>query len=85
MHDAAAQCAQREAQRHFVSTASTIGLLLALVFTQSLSTMLYGVTPFDPVTLAGVMILVVTVAFIAAFIPAARATCVQPMRALRGE
>ena len=68
-----------------VGTASAIGLLLALLFTQSLSTMLYGVTPTDPVTLAGVMILVVAVAFIAAFIPAARATFVQPMRALREE
>lgn len=68
-----------------VGTASAIGLLLALLFTQSLSAMLYGVTPTDPVTLTGVMLLVVAVAFIAAFIPAARATFVQPMRALREE
>ena len=68
-----------------VGTASAIGLVLALVFTQSLSTMLYGVTPTDPATLGGVMLLVVAVALIAAFIPAARATFVQPMRALREE
>jgi ABC-type antimicrobial peptide transport system permease subunit len=68
-----------------VGTASAVGLLLALLFTRSLSTMLYGVTPTDPATLTGVMFLVVAVAFIAAFIPAARATFVQPMRALREE
>jgi predicted lysophospholipase L1 biosynthesis ABC-type transport system permease subunit len=68
-----------------VGTASAIGLVLSLVFTQSLSTMLYGVTPTDPATLSGVMLLVVAVAFVAAFIPAARATFVQPMRALREE
>jgi hypothetical protein len=66
-----------------VVTASAIGLLLALFFTQTLSTMLYGVTPTDPATLSGVMVLVVAVALIAAFLPAARATFVQPMRALR--
>jgi putative ABC transport system permease protein len=68
-----------------VGAASACGLVLALIFTQSLSTMLYGVTPADPVTLAGVIVLVVTVACIAAVIPAARAAFVQPMRALREE
>ena len=66
-----------------VAAASVAGLGLALLFTRSLSTMLYGVTPADPATLAGVVALVVTVASIAAAIPAARAAFVQPMRALR--
>ena len=47
--------------------------------------MLYGVTPTDLATLSSVILLVVAVAFVAAFIPAARATFVQPMRALREE
>jgi len=68
-----------------VGTASAIGLVLSLVFTQSLSNMLYGVTPTDLATLSSVILLVVAVAFVAAFIPAARATFVQPMRALREE
>ena len=68
-----------------VGTASAIGLVLSLVFTQSLSNMLYGVTPIDLATLSSVILLVVAVAFVAAFIPAARATFVQPMRALREE
>jgi putative ABC transport system permease protein len=66
-----------------VSTSTAFGLVLALLFTQSLSTMLYGVSPADPVTLAGVIAVVAGVAFIAAVIPAARAAFVQPMRALR--
>jgi predicted permease len=66
-----------------VVAASVVGLGLALLFTRSLSTMLYGVTPTDPATLTGVVAVVVTVASIAAAVPAARAAFMQPMRALR--
>ncbi len=66
-----------------VGAASVCGLILALLFAQTLSTMLYGVSPADPPTLAGVLAVVITVALLAALIPAARATFVQPMRALR--
>jgi predicted lysophospholipase L1 biosynthesis ABC-type transport system permease subunit len=68
-----------------VAVALAGGLVLALLFTQSLATMLYGVTPADPATLSAVVAVVLLVAFTAAFIPAARATLVQPMRALREE
>jgi putative ABC transport system permease protein len=68
-----------------VAFASAIGLGLALLFTRSLSTMLYGVTPADLPTLAGVIVLVVLVAGLAAVIPATRAAFIQPMRALREE
>lgn len=66
-----------------VGAAAACGMVLALLFAQTLSTMLYGVSPADPVTLTGVLIVVVTVAGLAALIPAARATFGQPMRALR--
>jgi len=66
-----------------VGTSALMGLVLALIFTHSLSTMLYGVTPTDPVTLSGVLVVVVAVAFTAALVPALRATFIQPMRALR--
>jgi putative ABC transport system permease protein len=59
------------------------GLILALIFTRSLSAMLYGVSPWDPATLTGVIAIVVVVAATAALIPAVRAAFVQPMRALR--
>ena len=66
-----------------VAIASVAGLGLALVFTRSLATMLYGVTPADPATLTGVIAVVVTVASLAAVVPAARAAFMSPMRALR--
>ena len=66
-----------------VTAATSVGLVLALLFAQSLSTMLYGVSPTDPATLAGAIFVVVAVAFIAALVPAARATFGRPMRALR--
>jgi putative ABC transport system permease protein len=68
-----------------VVAASVVGLGLALLFTRSLSTMLYGVTPTDPATLAGVIVLVVAVASVAAVVPATRAAFMSPMRALREE
>jgi hypothetical protein len=68
-----------------VGAGCACGLLLALVFTRSLSTMLYGVSPSDPATHAGVVALVTVVAVIGALVPAARAAFVQPMRALREE
>jgi predicted permease len=66
-----------------VGAASACGLVVALLFTRTLSTMLYGVSPADPATMIGVLAVVISVAFLAALIPAARATFVQPMRALR--
>jgi hypothetical protein len=66
-----------------VAVASVVGLGLALLFTRSLSTMLYGVTPTEPPTRAGVIVIVVTVAGVAAVIPATRAALMSPMRALR--
>jgi putative ABC transport system permease protein len=68
-----------------VGVAAACGLALALLFTQNLSSMLYGVTPADPPTLAGVLVVVIGVALLAAVIPAVRATVVQPIRVLREE
>jgi putative ABC transport system permease protein len=68
-----------------VGAGCACGLVLALLFARTLQTMLYGVSPTDPATLAGVMLLVVTVAGFASLVPALRATLPQPMRALRDE
>jgi predicted permease len=68
-----------------VAAASLVGLGLAMFFTRSLSTMLFGVTPTDPATLTFVVATVVTVASLAAAVPAARAAFMSPMRALREE
>jgi putative ABC transport system permease protein len=47
--------------------------------------LLFGVAPFDPVTLSGVLILVLSVSALAAVIPAARAALMPPIRTLREE
>jgi ABC-type lipoprotein release transport system permease subunit len=46
---------------------------------------LYGVTTFDPITLAGAVFLTAVMVALAAVLPARRAATVQPMRALRNE
>ncbi len=61
----------------------SLGLAGALVFTRFMRTLLFGVTPADPLTLAAVAGVLVATAALAAYIPARRATRVDPVRALR--
>ncbi len=63
--------------------AALLGVALSFVLSRALSRLLYGVSPFDPATLAGVIGTVLLVASIAALIPASRAALVQPIQALR--
>ena len=62
-----------------------IGLAAALGVTRLMSSMLYGVRPTDLATFAAVSLLLATVAVLASYIPARRATKVDPMIALRYE
>ena len=67
------------------ATGIGIGLALALALTRFTSSFLYGISASDPITYAGIAALLAVVAFIASYIPARRATRVDPMSALRYE
>jgi predicted permease len=62
-----------------------IGLAAALVLTRLMQGVLYGVTPTDPITFAGVALALLGVAAFASWLPALRATRVDPLVALRSE
>lgn len=62
-----------------------LGLLAAAVLTRSLASLLFEVTPSDPLTLLAVSGLVLVTACLAAYVPARRAMRVDPMLALRYE
>ena len=59
------------------------GLVGALILTRFLSSMLYAVTPNDPLTFAALSALLAAVALLACFVPALRATHVDPPYAAR--
>ena len=61
------------------------GLVASLVATRVLSSLLYGVEPTDPGTLVAVVALLGGAALAACYIPARRATAVDPVTSLRTE
>jgi len=62
-----------------------VGLAAAVGLTQLMVGLLYGVRPADPPTLVAVAVVLVGVAFLASFLPARRATRIDPMAALRSD
>jgi len=64
---------------------AVVGLVAALVASRVLSSLLFQVSPTDPLALGGACVMLLSVAAAAAYLPARRATSIDPARALRSD
>jgi ABC-type antimicrobial peptide transport system permease subunit len=62
-----------------------VGLGATFLLSHVVEDMLYGITTTDPATLAGCALLLAAVAFVAGWLPAGRASRIEPIEALRNE
>jgi ABC-type antimicrobial peptide transport system permease subunit len=79
---------QRMFLRHGLSLTAVgvaLGIGVALVLTRVMSALLFGIGPTDLMTYAAVSAILAAVALLATYLPARRASCVDPMVALRAE
>ena len=67
------------------ATGIALGIGVALVLTRVMSALLFGVGPMDPVTYAAVSAVLAAVALLATYLPARRASRVDPIVALRAD
>jgi ABC-type antimicrobial peptide transport system permease subunit len=68
-----------------VALGVTIGAAASLALTRTISSLLFGVRPLDPLTFAVVAFAIAVVAVTAGYVPARRATATDPLAALRHE
>ena len=68
-----------------VAVGLVAGLATARVASVSIRAVLFGVEPLDPISLGGVSLILLLAATLACYLPARRASCVDPVIALRSE
>ena len=68
-----------------VATGIALGLPATLLATRWIATKLYGISPMDPLTVASATAIMLWVTMLAGYLPARRATRIDPMIALRFE
>lgn len=68
-----------------VAAGIAVGIPAALLLARFSSTLLFGIAPADPTTIGAVMTIVLSVGWIAAYLPARRATRIDPLGALRSQ
>jgi ABC-type antimicrobial peptide transport system permease subunit len=68
-----------------VAVGVALGIAAALSVSRMVANMLFGISPIDPVTFVGVPLLLAAMALAASYVPAFRATRIDPALALRGE
>jgi ABC-type antimicrobial peptide transport system permease subunit len=83
---------QRDITRMFVvhglrlaAIGTACGLAAALACTRLMKSLLFEISPLDPVTFAGVPLALVAAALVASYLPALRAALVDPVESLRSE
>jgi predicted permease len=64
---------------------AALGMIAAAGLTRLMSSLLFGITPLDPLTYATVPVFLLAAAALASYVPARRATAVNPVEALRAE
>ena len=68
-----------------VGSGAIVGLVTALATSRVVGGLLFGVSPTDPLALGGACLVLLAVAGAAAYLPARRATSIDPVRALRAD
>jgi ABC-type antimicrobial peptide transport system permease subunit len=70
---------------HLTLGGIAFGMLLSFALSRSITGLLFGTSPFDPLVFAAVATLLAAIATIAYLIPARRATVIDPNQALRAD